>query len=71
MTYIKGRNSDINMGKMMCNYPKQDLAKMNAYIKFGENTVKTLYNVTLYNRIFNIQHIIAGNGFVSIKIPSL
>ena len=35
------------------------------------NTVKTLYNVTLYNRIFNIQYKIAGNGSVSIKIPSL
>ena len=34
-------------------------------------TVKTLYNVTRYNRIFNIRHIIAGNGSVSIKIPSL
>ena len=30
-------------------------------------TVKTLYNVTRYNRIFNIRHKIA----VSIKIPSL
>ena len=37
MAYIKGHNSDINMQKMMYNYPKQDLAKMNAYIKFGEN----------------------------------
>ena len=35
------------------------------------NTVKTLYNVTRYNRIFNIRHKIAGNGSVSIKIPSL
>ena len=35
------------------------------------STVKTLYNVTRYNRIFNIQHKIAGNGSVSIKIPSL
>ena len=34
-------------------------------------TVKTLYNVNRYNRIFNIQHKIAGNGSVSIKIPSL
>ena len=34
-------------------------------------TVKTLYNVTRYNRIFNIRHKIAGNGSVSIKIPSL
>ena len=32
---------------------------------------KTLYNVTRYNRIFNIRHKIAGNGSVSIKIPSL
>ena len=34
-------------------------------------TVKTLHNVTRYNRIFNIQHKVAGNGSVSIKIPSL
>ena len=32
----------------------------------GLYTVKTLYNVTRYNRIFNIQHKIAGNGSVSI-----
>ena len=37
---------------------------------FGR-TVKTLYNATLYNRIFNIRHKIAGNGSASIKIPSL
>ena len=35
------------------------------------DTVKTLYNVTRYNRIFNIRQEIAGNGSVSIKIPSL
>ena len=34
-------------------------------------TVKTLYNVIRYNRIFNIRHKIAGNGSVSIKTPSL
>ena len=34
-------------------------------------TVKTLYNVTRYNRIFNIRHKIAGNRSVIIKIPSL
>ena len=34
-------------------------------------TVKTLYNVTRYNRIFNIRHKIAGNGSVSNNIPSL
>ena len=34
-------------------------------------TVKTLYNVTHYNRIFNIRQKIAGNGSVSIKLPSL
>ena len=37
----------------------------------NENTVKTLYNVIRYNRIFNNRHKIAGNGSVSIKIPSL
>ena len=36
-----------------------------------QSTVKTLYNVTRYNRIFNIRHKIAGNGSVSIKTPSL
>ena len=36
-----------------------------------DDTVKTLYNVTCYNRIFNIRQKIAGNGSVSIKIPSL
>ena len=34
-------------------------------------TVKTLYNITRYNRTFNIRQKIAGNGSVSIKIPSL
>ena len=32
-----------------------------------KNTVKTLYSVTRYNRIFNIRHKIARNGSVSIK----
>ena len=35
------------------------------------DTVKTLYNITRYNRIFNVRHKFAGNGSVSIKIPSL
>ena len=35
------------------------------------STVKTVFNVTRYNRIFNIRHKVAGNGSVSIKIPSL
>ena len=34
------------------------------------NTVKTLYNIPRYNRIFNIRHKIAGNRSVFIKIPS-
>ena len=34
-------------------------------------TVKTLHTITLYNRIFNIQHKYAGNRSGSIKIPSL
>ena len=34
------------------------------------STVKTLYNAIGYNKIFNIRHKIAGNGSVSIKIPS-
>ena len=35
------------------------------------DTVKTLYNVTRYNRIFNIRHKVAGNASVSIIVPSL
>ena len=31
------------------------------------DTVKSLYNVTLYNRIFNIRHKIAGDGSLSIN----
>ena len=34
--YIKGHNSGTNLQKMTCNNPKLDLAKINAYIKFGE-----------------------------------
>ena len=33
---IKGHNSGTNFGKMTCNIPKLDLAKMIADIKFGE-----------------------------------
>ena len=33
---IKGHNSGTNVQKMPCNNLKLDLAKMNAYIKFGE-----------------------------------
>ena len=38
-----------------------------------ENNIqsKTLYNVTHYNRIFNIRHKFAGNGSVSIEILTL
>ena len=36
MAKIKGHNSDTNMRKMMRNNRKQDLAKMNEDIKFGE-----------------------------------
>ena len=35
------------------------------------NIVRTLYNVTRYNRIFNIRHKFAGNASVSFEIPSL
>ena len=41
------------------------------YMAENAFTVKTLYNITRYNRIFNIRHKIAGNGSVTIKIPSL
>ena len=33
---IKGHNSGTNLRKIMCNNPKVNLAKVNAYIKFGE-----------------------------------
>ena len=33
---ITGHNSGTNVQKMMCNNPKLDPAKMNAYLKFGE-----------------------------------
>ena len=45
-------------------------SSMHGKIMEFENTVKTLYNVIRYNRISNIRHKIAGNGSVSIKIPS-
>ena len=32
---IKGHNSGTNLRKILCNNPKLDLAKVNAYIKFG------------------------------------
>ena len=35
-----------------------------------QDTVKTLYNITRYIRIVNIRQKFAGNGSVSIKIPS-
>ena len=40
-------------------------------MKIPAYTVKTLYNVTRYNRIFNIRHKIAGNGPLYIKEYSL
>ena len=45
----------------------QDLVKIHWKPWYSQ----TLYSVTRYNRIFNIQHKIAGNGSVSITIPSL
>ena len=36
MAKIKGHNSGTNVQKMTCNNPKLDLAKINAFIKFGE-----------------------------------
>ena len=35
MASIKGHNSSTNVQKMTCYNPKLDIAKMNAYIKFG------------------------------------
>ena len=34
----QGHNSGTNVRKMTCHNPKLDLAKMNAYIKFGKNS---------------------------------
>ena len=34
--YIKGYNSATYLWKMTCNNPELDLAKIKAYIKFGE-----------------------------------
>ena len=50
---------------------KSELLKPCCCRKLQRNTVKTLYNVTRYNRIFNIRQKISGNRSVSIKIPSL
>ena len=44
--------------------------KLTPQSKVG-STVKPLYNVTLYNRIFTIRHKFTGNGSVSVIIPSL
>ena len=54
-----------------CAYVRDIIHELKLVDYLPVHTVKTLYNVTLYNRIFNIQHKIAGNGSVSIKIPSL
>ena len=34
--YIKGHYSGTNLRKMICNYPKLDLANIKTYLKFGE-----------------------------------
>ena len=57
------KHSNKTDGLYSINSNKQTKAKI--------STVKTLYYVTHYNRIFNIRHKIAGNKCVSIKIPSL
>ena len=55
--------------------PSKLVKELDRHLKWVKNhiriTVKTLYKVTRYNRIFNILLKIAGNGSVSIKIPSL
>ena len=48
-----------------------NIMHINAGILWWFITVKHLYNVTLYNIIFTIQHKFAGYRSVSIKIPSL
>ena len=61
---------DTTAGNEQKKYIQQLSCKLYNFASFA-STVKTLYNVTHYNRIFNIRHKIAGNGSVSIKIPSL
>ena len=60
----------VAVGALRVNENVQPCVECETETKYSA-TVKTLYNVTRYNRIFNIQHKIAGNGSVSIKIPSL
>ena len=50
---------------------KESKIGLSILLKLFIATVKTLYNVIRYNRIFNIRHKIAGKGSVSITIPSL
>ena len=37
LVYIKGHSSGTNVRKMTYYNPNQDIVKMNAYLKFGEN----------------------------------
>ena len=54
-----------------CLYSSEELQVVFHQNFIKSTTVKTLYNVTRYNRTFNIRHKIAGNRSVSIKIPTL
>ena len=71
-TFIKKQKyteADLSYGNFAVELSDQML-EIGEVRKLLYNTVKTLYNVTLYNRIFNIRHKFAGNRSVSIKIPS-
>ena len=67
---ITDRRTDRQTGGGNYNIPFAFLKKRGDK-KDKYDTVKTLYNVTRYNRIFNIRHKIAGNRSVSVKMPSL
>ena len=70
---MRTENSGENIRILYLRYegPTKTRKKFVILAKISEwYTVKTPYNVTGYNRIFNIRHKIAGNKSVSFKIPS-
>ena len=74
--YFAGIGLDVRLQAVLddagVDEPNDLCGRISAYmLRSKSDTVKTLYNVTRYNRIFNIRHKFAGNGSVSIKIPSL
>ena len=63
----------LSFGRICCTKFQNLCLYVTGSLQIGTHlsTVKTLYNVTRYNRIFNIRLKIAGKGSISIKIPSL